>query len=112
MSTCGLFDVACKLNAFFAPIIYWTKIGFVVVCVLAVVLGLIWVQRKFGWWGLLAVASAGASVLIFTEGVKFGQRHSNAIAVPPTKPKNKRKPASIDPKGDDVLKHIFNGDKF
>lgn len=111
MSSCGLFDVACKLNAFFAPIIYWTKIGFMIFCVLAVVLGLIWVQRKFGWWGLLAVASAGASVLIFTEGVRFGQKHANALPDTPNKPV-KRKAAPVDPKGDDWLKHVLNGDKF
>lgn len=106
---CGFIDIQCHVNAFLAPIWFWLQLGFWIFVGVVILVALAWVYRNFGWWGIAVALTVGASAAVFKKGYDFGKLHGKPV-IAPDKPK--RKPAPINPKGDDWLKHLFNGNKF
>lgn len=101
MNACGLFDIGCKVSEALAPVIFWGKVVLICLVVLAVLYGLWWIYRRFGWWGVGIALTAGAAAAIFKKGIDFGKGYykpppmeRNKVLPPP-----KRKPKPfIDPK--------------
>jgi hypothetical protein len=110
MNACGFFDTQCRIDAFLAPIWFWLQVGFWCAVGVAVLVVLAWAYRNFGWWGVGIVLTAGISAVAFKKGYDFGKLHGKPLG--PTPPVPQRKPKPINPKGDDWLKHLFNGNKF
>lgn len=86
--TCSLIDIPCHIGAFFAPIIFWLKVGFGIAALLAVLAAFAWVYRRFGWWGVGIAASLGAAAVIFKKGAEYGARKNAPLPLP--KPRKKK----------------------